>query len=43
MYPEKMFMPDYLQLLLPTDREAPQTTCCDDPKKCSSRQLSAFG
>ena len=29
--------------LLPTDREAPQVTRCDDPKKCSSGQPSAFG
>ena len=37
-----MFMPDCLRLLLPTDREAPQVARCDDPKKCSSRQPSAF-
>ena len=29
--------------LLPTDREAPQVTRCDDPKKCDSRLPSAFG
>ena len=43
IYPEKMFMPDYLRLLLPTDREAPQVACCDDPKKSSSGRPSAFG
>ena len=43
MYPEKMFMPDYLRLPFHTDREAPQVACCDDPKKCSSRLPSAFG
>ena len=43
MYPEKMFMSDYLRLLLPTDREVPQAARCDDPKKSSSRQPSAFG
>ena len=38
MYPEKMFMPDYLRLPFHTDREAPQVARCDDPKKCGSRQ-----
>ena len=37
MYPEKMFRSDNFRLLLPTDREAPQVTRCDDPKKCGSR------
>ena len=43
MYPEKTFRPDNLRLPFPTDREAPQATRCDNPKKYSSRQLSAFG
>ena len=43
MYPEKMFMPDYLRLLLSTDREAPQVTRCDSSKKCGTGQPSAFG
>ena len=43
MYPEKMFMPDYLRLPFHTDREAPQVARCDDSKKCSSRLPSAFG
>ncbi len=43
MYPEKMFMPDYLRLPFHTDCEAPQVTRCDDPKKSSSRLPSAFG
>ena len=43
MYPEKMFMPDYLRLPFHTDREAPQAARCDDPKKYGSRQPSAFG
>ena len=43
MYPKKMFMPDYLRLPFPTDREAPQVTRCDGPKKYGSRQPSAFG
>ena len=43
IYPEKMFMPDYLRLPFPTDREAPQVTRCDDQKKCGSRLPSAFG
>ena len=43
MYPEKMFMPDYLRLPFHTDREAPQVACCDDPKKYGSGQPSAFG
>ena len=43
MYPEKMFMPDYLRLPFPTDREAPQVTRCDNSKKSSFGQPSAFG
>ena len=43
MYPEKTFRPDNLRLPFHTDREAPQATRCDDPKKYSSRQLSALG
>ena len=43
MYPEKTFRPDNLRLPFPTDREAPQAARCDGPKKCNSRQLSAFG
>ena len=43
IYPEKMFMPDYLRLPFHTDREAPQVTCCDSSKKSSSGQPSAFG
>ena len=43
MYPEKTFRPDNLRLPFPTDREAPQVARCDNPKKYSSRQLSALG
>ena len=43
MYLEKTFRPDNLRLPFPTDREAPQATRCDNPKKYSSRQPSAFG
>jgi len=43
MYPEKTFRPDNLRQPFPTDREAPQATRCDDPKKYSSRLPSAFG
>ena len=43
MYPEKTFRPDKLRLPFPTDREAPQATRCDNPKKYSSRLPSAFG
>jgi len=43
MYPEKTFRPDNLRLPFPTDREAPQATRCDNPKKCSFRQPSALG
>ena len=35
-------MPVRLQLPFPTDREAPQATRCDDPKKCNSRQPSGL-
>ena len=42
MYPEKMFMPDYLRLPFHTDREAPQAARCDDQKKCGSRLPSAL-
>ena len=38
-----MFTPVRFRLPFPTDREAPQATRCDNPKKYSSRQLSAFG
>ncbi len=37
MYPEKTFRPDNLRLPFHTDREAPQATRCDAPKKYSSR------
>ena len=43
MYPEKTFRPDNLRLPFPTDREAPQATYCDDPKKYSSRPPPALG
>ena len=43
MYPEKMFTPVRFRLPFHTDRETPQVARCDDPKKCSSRQLPAFG
>lgn len=43
MYPEKTFRPDNLRLPFHTDREAPQAVQCDDLKKSSSRQPSAFG
>ena len=43
MYPEKTFRPDNLRQPFHTDREASQVARCDDPKKCSSRQLSALG
>ena len=43
MYPEKTFRPDNLRQPFHTDREAPQAARCDNPKKYSSRQLSAFG
>ena len=40
IYPEKMFMPDYLRLPFHTDREAPQVARCDSSKKSSSGQPS---
>ena len=43
IYPEKMFMSDYLRLPFHTDREALQVTRCDSSKKSSSGQPSAFG
>ena len=43
MYPEKTFRPDNFRLPFPTDREDPQATRCDNPKKYSSRLPSAFG
>ena len=43
MYPGKMFTPVRFRLPFHTDREAPQAACCDVPKKCNSRQPSAFG
>ena len=43
IYPEKMFMPDYLRLPFHTDREAPQVACCDSSKKSSFGRPSAFG
>ena len=39
----KSAAPDYLRLPFHTDREAPQATRCDNPKKYSSRQPSALG
>ena len=42
MYPEKTFRPDNLRQPFHTDREAPQATQCDDPKKYSSRLPSAL-
>ena len=43
IYPEKMFMPDYLRLPFHTDREASQVTRCDNSKKYGSGLPSAFG
>ena len=42
IYPEKMFMPDYLRLPFHTDREASQAARCDDQKKCGSGLPSAL-
>ena len=38
-----MFTPVRFRLPFPTDREAPQVARCDNSKKSSSRQPSAFG
>jgi len=43
IYPGKMFTPVRFRLPFPTDREAPQATRCDNPKKCSSGQPLALG
>ena len=43
IYPGKMFTPVRFRLPFHTGREAPQAARCDDPKKCGSRQSSAFG
>ena len=43
IYPGKMVTPVRFRLPFHTDRETPQVARCDDPKKCSSRQLPAFG
>lgn len=42
IYPGKMFTPVCLRLPFPTNHEASPATCCDAPKKCSSRLPSAL-
>ena len=41
--PRKSTVPDRLQLWVNPLRKTTQAARCDDPKKCSSRQLPAFG
>ena len=43
MYPEKIFPPDSLRLLVNPFRKISPAACCDNPKKYSSRLPSAFG